>query len=287
MAASSTNPAQAKILADILAFHEEAGASHMLDETAHDRFAESSEAAEKQGHALHPETRQRQEPQPQAAAMQADQRPMRQTAPQSPEAAALAAREAASSAATLDELKALYERFEGCELKKGARQLVFSDGVPGSRLMLIGEAPGQEEDRQGKPFVGRSGQLLDRMLATIGLDRSQVYIANVVPWRPPGNRTPTPHEIAVCKPFLDRQIALANPDLVICVGQPSTQTLLDTKEGITRTRGRWLPLQVGDREIRAMPFFHPAFLLRQPVNKRLAWRDLKAIRAALQALPER
>lgn len=280
---------QEKILADILAFHEEAGAAHALDEWAHDRFAESAETVEKQAPASRSEIKHMREGQPRSAAplVPAARQPASQVAPQSPEAAALAAREYAACAATLDELKALYERFDGCELKKGARQLVFSDGVAGSRLMLVGEAPGQEEDRQGKPFVGRSGQLLDRMLAAIGLDRSQVYIANVVPWRPPGNRTPTPHEIAVCKPFLDRQIELANPDLLICIGQPSTQTLLETKEGITRTRGRWLPLRVGMREIKAMPFFHPAFLLRQPVNKRLAWRDLKAIRAALQALPER
>jgi DNA polymerase len=147
--------------------------------------------------------------------------------------------------------------------------------------MLVGEAPGYEEDKSGLAFVGRSGQLLDRMLAAIGLDESKVYIANVVPWRPPGNRTPTPQETAICLPFMLRQIELANPDILVCMGNPSTQTLLNTREGITRTRGRWFPFQTGSREIKAMPTFHPAFLLRTPLQKRLAWRDFMAIKKAL------
>src|SRR5260221_11505418 len=149
--------------------------------------------------------------------------------------------------------------------------------------MLVGEAPGRDEDIEGLPFVGRSGKLLDRMLTAIGLDRTSVYIANIVPWRPPGNRTPTPQESAICLPFTLRQIELANPDVLVCMGNPSTQTLLATKEGITRTRGPWFKYQTGTREIRTMPTFHPAFLLRNPISKRLAWRDFLAIEKALAA----
>jgi len=146
--------------------------------------------------------------------------------------------------------------------------------------MLVGEAPGRDEDIEGLPFVGRSGKLLDRMLAAIGLDRGSVYIANVVPWRPPGNRTPTPQETQVCLPFITRQIELANPDVLVCLGGPSAQTLLG-QSGITKIRGRWFTFHTGAREIRAMPTFHPAFLLRSPLQKRFAWRDFLAIKKAL------
>jgi DNA polymerase len=181
----------------------------------------------------------------------------------------------------LDELRALLEAFEGCMLRATATQLVFADGNPAARVMFVGEAPGRDEDIAGLPFVGRSGKLLDRMIEAIGLDRTQVYIANIVPWRPPGNRTPTPHESAICLPFIRRQIELADPDILVCLGQPSTQTLLETKEGITRTRGRWLKFDTGSREIRALATYHPAFLLRSPLQKRLAWRDFLAIKKAL------
>jgi len=160
---------------------------------------------------------------------------------------------------------------------------VFADGNPQARVMFVGEAPGFEEDQSGKPFVGRSGKLLDRMMAAIGLDRTSAYIANVVPWRPPGNRTPTPQETAICLPFIRRQIELANPDILVCLGGPSAQTLLGIRDGITRTRGRWFPYDTGTREIRAIATFHPAFLLRSPLQKRLAWRDFMAIRKALAA----
>ncbi len=202
-------------------------------------------------------------------------------APPSPEVAVMAARAAAQSAKTLDELRALLEAFEGCMLRATATQLVFADGNPAARVMFVGEAPGRDEDIAGLPFVGRSGKLLDRMIEAIGLDRTQVYIANIVPWRPPGNRTPTPHESAICLPFIRRQIELADPDILVCLGQPSTQTLLETKEGITRTRGRWFKFDTGSREIRALATYHPAFLLRSPLQKRLAWRDFLAIKKAL------
>jgi DNA polymerase len=201
--------------------------------------------------------------------------------PAAPEAAIMAARESASSAKDLEELRALLAGFAGCTLAATATQLVFADGNPQSRVMFVGEAPGRDEDIAGLPFVGRSGKLLDLMLAAIGLDRTKVYIANVVPWRPPGNRTPTPQETAICLPFIRRQIELANPDIVVCLGQPATQTLLATKEGITKTRGRWFKFDSGTREIRALATFHPAFLLRSPLQKRFAWRDFLALKNAL------
>jgi uracil-DNA glycosylase family 4 len=202
-------------------------------------------------------------------------------APASPEIAVMAARDAARSAKTLEELRALLADFEGCALRGTATQLVFADGNPQSRVMFVGEAPGYDEDVVGRPFVGRSGKLLDLMMAAIGLDRTLVYIANVVPWRPPGNRTPTPQETAICLPFIRRQIELANPDILVCLGGPAMQTLLGVKDGITRSRGRWMPFDTGSREIRALATFHPAFLLRSPLQKRFAWRDFLALKKAL------
>jgi DNA polymerase len=199
----------------------------------------------------------------------------------SPDDTTRAARAAAKAAATLDELRLALDRFDGCALKQTATQLVFADGKPGSRVMLVGEAPGRDEDIQGLPFVGRSGQLLDRMLAAIGLDRQSVYIANVVPWRPPGNRTPTPQETATCRPFIERQIELCDPDFLVCLGAPSAAELMGNREGILKFRGRWHAFDTGARKIRAMATLHPAYLLRQPLQKRLAWRDFIALRKAL------
>ncbi|MDQ4136911.1 MAG: uracil-DNA glycosylase, partial [Pseudomonadota bacterium] len=199
-----------------------------------------------------------------------------------PEDAAVAARDLVRQAGSLEELEALLAGFDGCALKFSAKNLAFADGNPAGRVMLVGEAPGAAEDRIGKPFMGRSGQLLDRMLKAIGLDRSQVYIANVVPWRPPGNRTPTPQEIAVCKPFITRQIELADPEFLVCLGGPAAQNLLNLKDGILKSRGRWFTYRTEDgREIRALPTLHPAYLLRQPLQKRLGWRDFQALRRAL------
>ena len=165
-------------------------------------------------------------------------RPARAGAPATPDVAVMAAREAARSAASLDELRDILAKFEGCALRTTAKQLVFADGNPQARVMFVGEAPGREEDLEGLPFVGRSGKLLDLMLAAIGLDRTSAYIANIIPWRPPGNRTPTPQESQICLPFIQRQIELANPDILVCLGGPSSQTLLGVKEGIKRTRGQ-------------------------------------------------
>ena len=193
------------------------------------------------------------------------------------------ARAQARSAASLDELRRILDGFEGCELKRHAKQLVFADGNPAARIMFVGEAPGRDEDIEGLPFVGRSGKLLDLMLKAIGLDRTGVYIANIIPWRPPGNRTPTPQESQICLPFIQRQIELVDPNVLVCLGGPSSQTLLGFTDGIMKTRGRWLSYDTGTRPIRAMATLHPAYLLRQPLHKRLAWRDFLAIRKALSS----
>ncbi len=199
------------------------------------------------------------------------------------DAAAKGARELAAGANTLAELRERLAAFEGCALKNSATNLVFSDGAENARVMIVGEGPGADEDRTGKPFVGRAGQLLDRMLAAIGLDRTKVYIANVVPWRPPGNRTPTPQELALCLPFVRRQIELVSPDFLVLLGASAAQTLLDEKEGIMRLRGHWREYECGGRKIRALPMLHPAYLLRAPLKKAQAWRDLRSLKHALDA----
>jgi uracil-DNA glycosylase family 4 len=190
-----------------------------------------------------------------------------------------AARALAQSCTTLAELKAALANFDGCELKRHATNTVFADGTPSGRIMLIGEAPGRDEDLQGLPFVGRAGKLLDRMLAAIGLDRTKVYISNVLNWRPPQNREPTPEEAAICLPFLHRHIELADPQLLILLGAVSVRHVLGINEGILRLRGRWHLYQSAtlNRAIPVMPTLHPAYLLRQPGAKRLAWRDLVAV----------
>jgi uracil-DNA glycosylase family 4 len=199
-----------------------------------------------------------------------------------PEAAIQSAREVARTAPTLEALRELLEKFDGCALKFTATRLVFADGNPQARVMFVGEAPGRDEDIEGLPFVGRSGKLLDRMMTAIGLDRTRAYIANVIPWRPPGNRTPTPQETQICLPFIQRQIELVNPDVLVTLGNPSTQALLATREGIMKSRGRWFEYNTGTRSIRALPTFHPAYLLRSPSYKRMAWQDLRAIAKALE-----
>ncbi|MEO0980302.1 MAG: uracil-DNA glycosylase, partial [Pseudomonadota bacterium] len=194
------------------------------------------------------------------------------------------ARDLAASAASLSDLKACLETFDGCNLKMTAKTLVFGDGNPQARLMLVGEAPGRDEDLQGKPFVGRSGQLLDRMLAAIGVDREAAYIANVVPWRPPGNRTPTPQETEICKPFIKRQIELVNPDVLVFLGAASAKNLLGVQDGIRKMRGRWMNYTLQGREIAAVATYHPAYLLRSPLEKRLSWRDFLSIQSRLADL---
>lgn len=188
------------------------------------------------------------------------------------------AERAAAAAQSLSGLREAMGAFEHCELKKGARNLVFSDGQAGARVMIIGEAPGRDEDREGRPFVGRAGQLLNRMLAAIDLTREKnVYITNVLPWRPPQNRDPKPDEIAMLRPFLARHVALAEPELIVLMGNISCQAVLG-RRGITRLRGQWS--DAFDRPV--LPMFHPAYLLRNPAAKREAWADLLSLNARLR-----
>ncbi|CBS91245.1 uracil-DNA glycosylase [Azospirillum lipoferum] len=192
--------------------------------------------------------------------------------------AGIQARARAHEAQSLDALEAALRAFDGCPLKATAMNTVFADGNPQAPVMLIGEAPGEDEDRQGKPFVGVSGKLLDRMLAQIGLDRGKVYITNILPWRPPGNRSPTQAEIAACLPFLERHVELVRPRLLVALGGVSAKTLLNRAEGITRLRGQWRSYEGTGTPVPLMPMLHPAYLLRNPIAKREAWRDMLALR---------
>jgi uracil-DNA glycosylase family 4 len=260
MTTSEMTPDRTKAARELLAFYLEAGVDALLGETPVDHLAAEAPPA------------------PGPATTTLASAPI---APLAPDTAVMAARDAARSAASLDELRAIMQGFTGCALRVTATQLVFADGNPQARVMFVGEAPGRDEDIAGLPFVGRSGKLLDRMLKAIGLDRTAAYIANIIPWRPPGNRTPTPQESQICLPFIQRQIELANPDVLVCMGGPSSQTLLGYTDGIRRTRGRWVAFNTGTREIRAIATFHPAYLLRSPLEKRHAWRDFLAIKQAL------
>ena len=207
--------------------------------------------------------------------------PARQFPATAPDTAVMAARAAARQAADLDELGARLAAFEGCSLKATAKNLCFYRGRPQAPLMLIGEAPGRDEDLEGKPFVGRAGQLLDRMLAAIGLSEREAHITNIVYWRPPGNRTPTPQEAQVCRPFLERQIELVAPAIIVLLGGAAAKHIFGVADGIMRIRGKWRELEFGNSKARALATLHPAYLLRAPAAKRLAWRDLLTLKAAL------
>jgi uracil-DNA glycosylase family 4 len=268
--------------AALLAFYVEAGVSDVLGDEPVNRYTLSETATSAAPREMPPQARE------------ARPEPRRDLPPPAPHAAAPSsipledaqaaesAREIAARCATLEELKEALATFEGCPLRYTAKNLVFADGNPQARLMMIGEAPGRDEDLRGLPFVGRAGQLLDRMLASIGLDRSSVYIINTLPWRPPGNRTPTPAEHAVCMPFVERHVELVNPDIIVLLGGVSAKQMLRTDTGIMRLRGKWSSISVGEREVPALPTLHPAYLLRQPAQKRLAWRDLLSLKARLQ-----
>jgi DNA polymerase len=272
-------------LAALLRWYADMGVEYVVAEQPADCFARPPEFPREMPSA----------PEPQSALPNpppADPPPMRAPPPAPPrapagasalshDAAAAGAREQAAEARTLDELQQRLQAFEGCALKNSATQLVFADGAPDAKIMLVGEGPGADEDRIGRPFVGRAGQLLDKMLAAIGLDRTKVYIANVVPWRPPGNRTPTPQELALCLPFIRRQIELVAPDYLVLLGASAAQTLLNEKEGIMRLRGHWRKYPCGDKTIHALPMLHPAYLLRAPLKKAQAWRDLRTLKHAL------
>lgn len=260
-------------LSDLLLFYRDAGVDAALNDAPVDHFAEVKEA--------------QQQPTP-AAAPVVDTPPVPPT--RQPARAAVPdggqiskARDMARDAKTLDELRALVDAFDGCNLKFTAKSLVFGNGNPAADLMAIGEAPGRDEDLQGLPFVGRSGKLLDLMLAAIGRDRTDTYITNVIPWRPPGNRTPTPQETEICRPFIERHIELVNPKVILALGGPSAKLIAQTTEGIMRLRGNWKTYRTSEgTEMAVMPSLHPAYLLRNPAHKRLAWRDFLAVKMRLK-----
>lgn len=268
-------------LAALLEWYLEAGVDETIGEVAVDRYQSPAER-----HLA---------PRPPRAAERPATAP---SAPAAPAAAPLApspplhrppvaaAVNAAAEARNLGELRDILAGFDGCALSKTATNLVFGDGNPAASVVLIGEAPGSEEDRRGLPFVGPSGQLLDRMLASIGLSRESVFISNTVFWRPPGNRSPGSGEVAVCMPFVERMIELIDPEVLVTLGGPAANALFGRAESIGRLRGRWLTYQTPRlaRPIVATALFHPAYLLRTPGQKRLAWRDLLAIKAKLDDL---
>jgi DNA polymerase len=270
------------MLRNALLLQIEAGADEAIAETPIDRFAVRPETARPPAPAVVARA-----PQPPVPARVT--RPARSPAVLVTADTALgAARSAAAAAPTLADLRAAVEAFEGCALKETATNTVFADGAEGAPAMFIGEAPGADEDRIGKPFVGVSGQLLDRMIAAIGLSRSlNAYITNILFWRPPGNREPSSEEIALCLPFVMRHIELVRPKVLVFLGGPSAKTLFGRTEGITRLRGKWHEFRTpgmherGEPPIAAMATFHPAYLLRTPGAKRESWRDLMAIKAYL------
>lgn len=192
------------------------------------------------------------------------------------------ARLLASQASTLDEIHQHLKKFEGCNLRQTAKHLCFADGNPNARIMIVAEAPGREEDIAGIPFAGRSGDLLNRMLAAIALDRQNTWLTYCIPWRPPGNRAPTPSEIEVCKPFIERQITILKPELLVFLGAEPAQQLLNVKEGITQLRGKWKIYDTAGMSIDTITTFHPDYLLRSPARKKQSWKDLQAIRDKLK-----
>lgn len=267
-------------LIQLLRWFAAMGVDIALDEAPHDRLAECRAALA----ATKERRNQEAAPPSQPAAPAHSRREPEATHALPAVALEQNARDTAAAAQNLADLRERLLSFEGCGLKATATQLVFGDGDPHAEIMFVGEAPGADEDRQGRPFVGRAGQLLDKMLAAIGLERAKVYISNVVPWRPPGNRTPTPLEIALCLPFTRRQIELVRPKILVCLGAPSAQTLLGSKEGIMRLRGRWFDYQLGETTIKAIAMLHPAYLLRQPAQKKLAWQDLRLLAKQIASL---
>ena len=209
-------------------------------------------------------------------------KPTRQFPARAPAAQAASGNLDLGTAESLAALGSMLAAFDGCGLKATAKNLCFYRGAEHAPLMIVGEAPGREEDLEGKPFVGRAGQLLDTMLASIGMGEANVHITNIVYWRPPGNRTPTPQEALACRPFLERQIALVGPKVVLALGGAAAKQLFDVADGIMRIRGKWRELEAGGHKAQAMATLHPAYLLRTPAAKGMAWRDLLAVKAALK-----
>jgi uracil-DNA glycosylase len=278
-------------LLDIALFYAEAGVDEVIGEVAVDRTALPPPSAQQPAPAMKPAAAA-----PAAASIggapafgSAAFQPSRPAQMPNPallsgQAVETAATEAARACKTIPELEAAIKAFEGCTLKATATNTVIARGNPQAPLMIVGEAPGRDEDAQGLPFVGESGQLLDKMLKAIGRDESNVYISNLLFWRPPGNRDPSTEEILACRPFIERLIELVQPKLIACAGKFSAATLLGTTQGITRVRGRWHDYKRGDLVIPALPLLHPAYLLRQPGVKREAWRDMLELNAKLEEL---
>ena len=255
----------------------DAGADEAIAETARDRFAEPAPPAAAPAPPASKEPR-RPEPHTPAHAPRPASVPIEL---ESADAAMASARDLAAACTTLEELRGAVAGFDGCSLRHTAKNLVFGDGNAAAPVMFVGEAPGADEDREGRPFVGVSGQLLDRMIAAIGLDRTGAYISNILPWRPPGNRKPTSAEVTVCVPFIRRHIEIVAPKVLVLVGGTAANALLERSEGITRLRGRWQICPGLSEDLATLAIFHPAYLLRQPALKAQAWRDLLAIRARL------
>ena len=280
-----TLPTQAELL-DLLRWHIDAGADEAIGDSPTDHFKAASVPERMPRQAATTGRMQA------AAAPPSSEAPRRRASVplslESPAAAEGSADQLANAASTLAELRDAMQQFEGCSLKHTAMNLVFGDGNPDADVMFIGEAPGADEDREGLPFVGVSGRLLDRMIAAVGMDRTSAYITNILPWRPPGNRKPTTNEVTICLPFIRRHIELMAPRVLVLVGGTSASALLGRSEGITKLRGRWLVYRSDDVgggfEIPCMPIYHPAYLLRQSVLKRDAWRDILAIQERLQSM---
>ncbi|MBV2142671.1 uracil-DNA glycosylase [Falsochrobactrum sp. TDYN1] len=275
---------------ELLRFYAEAGVDMPLSETPIDRFAAPQRPAPTQKAAPITSLSETVRPsrEPRAAAIPSPASRPVQAAADLPDNAQIAlAREAASQATTLEELRERLAAYDGCNLKFTAKNLCFADGDPSSDIMFVGEAPGRDEDIEGLPFVGKSGQLLNRMIEAIGLKRESVYIANTIPWRPPGNRTPTPLETELCRPFIERQIELATPKVLVALGGPAGKALTGASEGILRLRGNWKVHRTpSGMEIPVMPTLHPAYLLRTPAQKRFAWRDFLAVKMKLAELED-
>jgi DNA polymerase len=277
------NPSREETLAT-LDWLVEAGADEAIGETPVDRFSAKSPPPRGEVNAV----QQRQVGGTGTAPSSRQPAPLAQIKPATLSPLATdgygSAVEIAARCATLPDLKSALDAFEGSQLKRLATNTVFADGNPASRIMLIGEAPGRDEDAAGLPFVGRAGKLLDRMMAAIGLDRSTFYIINVMPWRPPDNRNPDPGEVAMCIPFLRRHIELAQPKILVLLGAVSARHVLGVNDGIMKLRGRWLEYRIGTEMIPVLPTLHPAYLLRQPAHKKLAWRDLQSVADKLDLL---
>ncbi len=277
---NAASPISSTEVRAILEWHQLVGVDETIAIDAVDRFAEEAAPAMPAPAALptaaEPAPPSRPQPPPRLPSAPA---PM----PPSNDQSVKTAVELAAAANSIEDLRAALEDFDGCGLKKTATNLVFVDGNADARLLFIGEGPGAEEDRQGLPFVGPSGRLLDKMLVSIGLQRPDVLISNTVFWRPPGNRTPTPQETATCMPFIERLIELVDPDVLVPLGGPAAKSLLGETQGIGRLRGKWFSFETPrmSHPIPATPMFHPAYLLRTPIQKRAAWNDLRLIRKKL------